>query len=431
MILSLNCYFLPSTSTSTSTSSLLRALYSMPKLPTLAAALAAALAAPGAAAAFAPLAPLALAPVPRTFASPHAASATATASASAVPDPVPDPTFVRPDTEGEGGITEQACTEAASRMRRVMVPVPPEVAPGGTVGISYVHWEADPVARERLGPSSPLPLLLVHGFDSSCLEYRRLGPRLAALGLDAYAVDLLGWGYTQLDGVGTFSAEAKVAALGGFWEVVGNSVPVCVAGASLGGAAAIEYAAANPDVVRGTVLIDAQGFVDGVGPMALLPVPLARLGVGVLRSVPLRSSANTMSYADPGTYATEDALRVGRMHCLRDGWEDALVSFMRSGGFTPSAQVARLYYPSLVLWGRQDTILEKEFAQRFLDVLPDPELRWVEDCGHVPHLEQPDRTAGLVLDFLTGEKFAGNRERDAGAGAGAGADEEDAPFLTK
>lgn len=318
---------------------------------------------------------------------------------------VDDPTFTPPDTFNEGMISEQACTDASSLMRRVKVPVPTTVSSSGDVGVSYIHWPASPAAKRSNGPA--LPLILVHGFDSSCLEYRRLGPRLAELGIDAYAVDLLGWGYTQLDNVETFSAQAKVDALAGFWSAVGNNGPVCVAGASLGGAAAIEYASANPDVVKGAVFIDAQGFVDGVGPMAMLPKPVAQLGVKVLKSVPLRSSANTMSYYDADTYATEDALKVGRMHCLRDGWDDALVSFMLSGGFSPSQKVAQIAAPSLVLWGRQDEILEKDFAQRFVDTLPDATLRWIEECGHVPHLEQPGETARVISQFLRSEKFGG------------------------
>jgi pimeloyl-ACP methyl ester carboxylesterase len=165
--------------------------------------------------------------------------------------------------------------------------------------------------------------------------------------------------------VNSFSAAAKVEALQGFWNTVGKGSPVCVAGASLGGAAAIEFGSASPEMVKGAIFIDAQGFVDGVGPMAALPKPLARLGVKVLKSVPLRNSANQMSYYNPETFATDDALKVGRMHCLRDGWDDALVSFMLSGGFSPSKKVETILAPSLVLWGRQDGILDgKEFATK-------------------------------------------------------------------
>jgi len=307
---------------------------------------------------------------------------------------------------GVGEISEQACADAASKMKRVKVPVPEYVSDDGEVGISYVHWPAVKSSSLSSSKKATLPIILVHGFDSSCLEYRRLGPKLAELGIDTYAVDLLGWGYSQLDdSVKSFSADAKVDALKGFWEVVGDNKPVSVAGASLGGAASIIYAADNPDIVKGCVFIDAQGFTDGVGPMAFLPKFLAEAGVNVLKSEPLRSSANQMSYYDTETYATDDALKVGRLHCLRDGWNDALVSFMTSGGFSPSKKVPLIEAPSLILWGRQDTILDLDFAQKFLDTLPDGQIQWVEECGHVPHLEQPEFTAEAINTFLRSDKF--------------------------
>eukprot|EP00986_Skeletonema_menzelii_P018488 scaffold26646_cov155-Skeletonema_menzelii.AAC.5 len=335
-----------------------------------------------------------------------------------------DLTFTPPNTVTEGPISEELCTAAAQKMKRVMVPVSTDVSDTGFVGISFIHFAAQPSSKKKT-----LPLLLVHGFDSSSLEYRRLGPQLAAMGIDVYAVDLLGWGYTQLENVKSFSAAAKVEALQGFWKTVGGNGEVVVGGASLGGAAVIEFAAQNlyqevaavtetdgsnnnnnnnnsEGFVRGTVLIDAQGFVDGIGPMSFLPAPLARAGIKVLQSVPLRNSANKMSYYNPETYATEDALKVGRLHCLRDGWEDGMLSFMQSGGFRPKEKVSKIDVPSLVLWGRQDGILEgQEFAQKFIDTMPNAELQWVEECGHVPHLEQPELTARYITDFLESDKM--------------------------
>lgn len=254
-------------------------------------------------------------------------------------DSMDDLTFSTPDTSS---VQEQACIDAASKMKRIAVPS--ENSPSGSVGISYIHWPAQ--GRKAKTP----PLILLHGFDSSCLEYRRLGPQLAAQGINAYAVDILGWGFTQLEDVNSFSADNKIEALKGFVKTMfgGKEAAFCVAGASLGGAASIELAAAlsiDPASTEseeddgsddseeddgipscaGLVLIDAQGFVDGVGPMAMLPKPLAKIGVGVLKSVPLRNMANQMSYFDTDTYATEDAQVIGRLHTLRDGWSDAMV----------------------------------------------------------------------------------------------------------
>jgi len=298
-----------------------------------------------------------------------------------------DPTFVNPDAAG-AGITEELCLDTANRMQRVKVPVSESIHPDSQVGISYSYW---PAASAGSGKARLPPLVLVHGFDSSNLEFRRLGSRLASRGLDTYAVDLLGWGYTQLQGVQDFSAQAKVEALQSFLStVIGPDQRFCIAGASLGGAAAIETAAMNPKCA-GLILIDAQGFVDGIGPMSMMPKPIAQLGVGVLKSIQLRSSANQMSYYDKETFATDEAVTVGRLHCLQEGWSDALVNFMQSGGFSPSQLVPQVASPSLILWGRQDGILDgNEFAPKFVETLQNAELKWIEESGHVPHLEQPE-----------------------------------------
>lgn len=361
---------------------------------------------------------------------------------------MPDLTFTKPDTTG---IEDQACIDAAQKMERLAVPVSEAVSPSGSVGISYIHWEADPKKKQRGAP----PLLLIHGFDSSGLEYRRLGPQLAAQGLDAYAVDILGWGFTQQDKVASFSADAKIEALQSFVATqFGADTPFCVAGASLGGAAAIELAASRPDQCAGLILIDAQGFVDGVGPMALLPTPVAKLGVGVLKSVPLRNSANQMSYFDKETFATEEAQVIGRIHTLREGWQDAMVSFMQSGGFSPSSKVPTIESPALILWGRQDGILDgEEYANKvgpftvqwvktrlyvilyctryacltsclwdqFVEALPNAKLEWIEECGHVPHLEQPEITSSLVKDFMVSQQVLDKKPSKAVAVTETGA----------
>ena len=78
---------------------------------------------------------------------------------------------------------------------------------------------------------------------------------------------------------------------------------------------------------------------------------------------------------------------------------------MQSGGFSPSSKVSKVNAPALVLWGRQDGILDgTEFANKFVEELPDAELKWIEECGHVPHLEQPEETASTIVSFLTSEK---------------------------
>lgn len=86
-------------------------------------------------------------------------------------------------------------------MRRVPVVVPSSVA-------------AEPIETSFVGNDSNEknaagPILLLHGFDSSLLEWRRLLPELWRMGIEAYAVDILGWGFTEVEGVSSFGAGEK------------------------------------------------------------------------------------------------------------------------------------------------------------------------------------------------------------------------------
>eukprot|EP00325_Prymnesiales_sp_UTEX-LB-985_P005651 CAMPEP_0174708128 /NCGR_PEP_ID=MMETSP1094-20130205/10461_1 /TAXON_ID=156173 /ORGANISM="Chrysochromulina brevifilum, Strain UTEX LB 985" /LENGTH=49 /DNA_ID=CAMNT_0015906633 /DNA_START=235 /DNA_END=384 /DNA_ORIENTATION=+ len=45
-----------------------------------------------------------------------------------------------------------------------------------------------------------------------------------------------------------------------------------------------------------------------------------------------------------------------------------------------------------------------------MTALPQAHFRWVEKCGHVPHLEAPDVTAAAIKAFLDGEDVAGDTD---------------------
>ena len=249
------------------------------------------------------------------------------------------------------------------------------------------------------GGESNAPFVLLHGFDSSCLEYRRLFPLLSERA-ETWALDLLGWG---IHGRGRrrhrrLLPEAKRAHLYAFWkQEIGR--PITLVGASLGGAAAIDFATAHPECVERLVLVDAQGFIEGLGPMGVMPRPVALAGVNVLKTRILRNTANQMAYCDRATFATEDAMRVGQLHTFQPQWADATLSFMKSDGYKVAKRVKTIQQKTLVLWGRQDNILEPAYAERFAEEVPDSTLVWVENCGHVAHLERPEFMRDTLFEF--------------------------------
>eukprot|EP00640_Fibrocapsa_japonica_P000062 CAMPEP_0113943638 /NCGR_PEP_ID=MMETSP1339-20121228/26945_1 /TAXON_ID=94617 /ORGANISM="Fibrocapsa japonica" /LENGTH=376 /DNA_ID=CAMNT_0000948575 /DNA_START=45 /DNA_END=1175 /DNA_ORIENTATION=- /assembly_acc=CAM_ASM_000762 len=302
-------------------------------------------------------------------------------------------------------IEDPDCRVMLGKIERVSLELPSEVA-DNPVTCTYNVVNA-PGNKKTDVP----PVVLLHGFDSSQLEFRRLMPQLEEMGVEAYALDILGCGFGQYLDIKEFSARAKRSALKAFCDTVLGGRPICVVGASLGGAAAIDFAFHHPDSVSSMVLIDGQGFIDGTGPGAVLPGPLARLGIKVLQSNPLRSMANQMSYYNTDVFATDDAVRIGRLHTFRDGWEDANVKYMASGGYTVSPKVPEVATKTLVLWGEQDKILEPQlYAERFLQEMKDVRLEYIPECGHVPHLEQAFLTAQKISLFLEENSIVANSQ---------------------
>ncbi len=58
--------------------------------------------------------------------------------------------------------------------------------------------------------------------------------------------------------------------------------------------------------------------------------------------------------------------------------------------------------PALILWGTEDVILPPSGAGEFLTGLPHAHLELLSDCGHWPMLEQPQKTARLINEFVDG-----------------------------
>jgi hypothetical protein len=47
--------------------------------------------------------------------------------------------------------------------------------------------------------------------------------------------------------------------------------------------------------------------------------------------------------------------------------------------------------------------------------LPNAELKWIAECGHVPHLEQPKVTASAIVSFLTSDKVTSVAGKNMGS----------------
>ncbi|MBE9032253.1 alpha/beta hydrolase [filamentous cyanobacterium LEGE 11480] len=245
------------------------------------------------------------------------------------------------------------------------------------------------------------PIVLLHGFDSSLLEFRRLLPLLGAQ-QPAWAIDLLGFGFTDRQADLDFTPANIKTHLYYTWKTLIQQ-PMVLVGASMGGAAAIDFALTYPEAVEQLVLLDGAGFAKGPaisGVLSRFPT-IGRFATNFLSRTDVRRQVSRKAYYDDATFVTADAELCAMLHLAMPGWSEALISFTCSGGYNfLSDRIAQVQQSTLVIWGRQDKILGTKDAARFERVLPQGQLIWIEDCGHVPHLEKAAATAAAIQEFV-------------------------------
>jgi pimeloyl-ACP methyl ester carboxylesterase len=239
------------------------------------------------------------------------------------------------------------------------------------------------------------PIVLLHGFDSSVMEFRRLLPLLATQ-QETWAVDLLGFGFDLRSPQTTYSPDQITAHLQAFWRSQIQR-PMVLVGASMGGAAAIDFTLNYPDSVAHLVLIDSAGLQQPPKIGKFMVPPFDHWATTFLKNPRIRQSVSKSAYFDP-SYASEDARLCAALHLECDYWGAALISFTKSGGYgNYGDRLNQIQQPTLILWGKSDRILGTKDAQKFHQLIPHSQLTWLECCGHVPHLEQPQATAAAIL----------------------------------
>lgn len=260
------------------------------------------------------------------------------------------------------------------------------------IATACVHYTPDSPAS-----SGTIPMLLLPGFDSSLLEFRRLLPLLASRH-ETWAIDLFGSGFTESTSTLAVNPQTIRQHLLSVLESCINQ-PVILVGASLGGAVAIDFALHHSSWVRSLVLIDSVGFSGSfpIGPF--LPHPLIELGTDWLyfRKRAALATALALPMIPPSLI---DALRCSLLHQEMPGWREAIASFTRSGGYANlSNHIAQVAHPTLILWGEADDVLGTADANRFEQAISNSQLIWIGGAGHVPHFDQPQVVATHLLTF--------------------------------
>ncbi len=244
------------------------------------------------------------------------------------------------------------------------------------------------------------PLLLLHGTAASLHTWEGWVQELKK-DFKVISLDLPAFGLTGPNPKNDYSIGYYVEFLHRFMDRLGIH-QFHLAGNSLGGQIAWNYALAYPHQVKKLVLIDAAGY--GMGHKVPFVFTLARTP-GLKTLMAYLSPRFMFSKSIEEVYGNDalvtDSL-VDRYYelTLRDGNRKAFVERANLDFSFQAGRIKEVETPTLILWGELDEWIPLAHGQQFHQDIPNSQLIVYPGVGHVPMEEIPAQTAADARAFL-------------------------------
>lgn len=269
------------------------------------------------------------------------------------------------------------------------------------------------IAFRRAG-SGP-PILLIHGITNSCLSWEP-AMDLLAREHDVIAPDLPGHGESDRQR-GDHSLGAHACMMRDLLHVL-EVDRATVVGHSLGGGIAMQFSYQFPEMVERLGLVSSGGLGREVSPLVRgAALPGAEQVLPLLTARPLLDAGSTVADLlgrvglKPGADVAEISRGIASL-----GDTERRAAFVRTvrSVVSPLGQrvtaTDRLYLaqetPTLIVWGDHDPIIPVAHGRAAHAQLERSKLEVFEGAGHFPQLDQPERFAALLLDFIGSTKPA-------------------------
>lgn len=243
-------------------------------------------------------------------------------------------------------------------------------------------------------------MILIHGLGASAERWTAVIPEFAR----KYRVivpDLVGFGQSDKPPV-DYTPAFFTDFVAKFIE--GMRVRDCIlVGSSLGGQIAVDFAAARQDLVSSLILVSPAGIMKHSTP-ALDAYIMAAL-------YPNESTARGVFEQMEGSGRPANP-NIVRGFVERMGMPNAKLAFMSTllglkNSESVEAKLESIMVPTMLIWGTRDPMIPVEYADDFLACMPGCVLYKMDGCGHTPYVQEPERFAAAVLDFLDERAAAG------------------------
>jgi len=250
-------------------------------------------------------------------------------------------------------------------------------------------------ALERKGTEPAI--VFVHGFCQSSAYWMPTLERIAEHGARGLAVDLPGFGASASE-PGPYTMAGFADALAHELDVRGVGRRIVLVGGSMGGVVAQHFALRHPERVERLLLVATGGFT--------LNVPLALEKADALSAATWNEATIAPVVSGFFHQALSAALVADYRKIALSASQAAAVEAARSNATNRSFDdLAAIRAPTMIIQGGHDRVRTPEHGAEMRDRIAGSVLTVIEDAGHTPQLEQPQRFHDAALPFLLQERY--------------------------
>jgi pimeloyl-ACP methyl ester carboxylesterase len=240
-------------------------------------------------------------------------------------------------------------------------------------------------------------IVMIHGFGANKDNWTRMARELTDT-FNVYAIDLPGHGESSKPLDLGYRLDQQVAHLARILQALGIT-EMHMMGNSMGGAIAALYAATYPEQIKTALLFDPAGILEYGSELFDLVV------AGDNPLIPSKPGdfERLMDFAlEKKPFIPWPVLGVMEDQALANQTiNEVIFSAIRDASFEPDFRttIARIEDPVLVVWGKEDRVINYRNGEAFVNTIPGAQLKVLDGIGHAPMIEAPEESARLFLEF--------------------------------
>jgi len=242
------------------------------------------------------------------------------------------------------------------------------------------------------------PVILLHAFPLNHHLWDAQAAAIRKSGREVLTPDLPGFGRSPVPEAEP-SLDVYAGAVLAAADVAGYERFV-LGGLSMGGYTAMSLLRLDPDRVSGLILADTRSAPDtpeaAEGRRATSDTVVASPDLVAFARAIIPTLVGPTTLAERPEVLETVRAWIEANSPLGVAWALRALANRRDS----AALLARFAGPSLIVWGEEDELTNREMQEPMIDALQDVEFAVIPRCGHLSAVEAPDAVTGVLLDFL-------------------------------